>query len=76
MDTWNGICNCKAWTSISNVTKIVTAITVAEMLPTRPPMKLGERPMVSAIKGVVIIFLATGITTPNLQSSLPLVSAF
>ena len=43
----------------------VSAIIVVILLLTRLPMKRGERPMVSAYIGVIILFFTNGIITPN-----------
>ena len=50
---------------------LASAIIVAIQLLTRLPMKRGERPTVSAYIGVIILFLADGIITPNSLSLSP-----
>ena len=51
--------------TIKTLTASASAIIVALLLLTRLPMKRGERPTVSAYIGVIILFLANGIITPN-----------
>ena len=50
---------------IKTLTASASAIIVALLLLTRLPMKRGKRPTVSAYIGVIILFLANGIITPN-----------
>ena len=52
--------------TIKTLTASASAIIVALLLLTRLPMKRGDRPTVSAYIGVIILFLANGIITPNL----------
>ena len=51
--------------TIKTLPASASAIIVALMLLTRLPMKRGERPTVSTYTGVIILFLANGIITPN-----------
>ena len=51
--------------TIKTLTASASAIIVALLLLTRLPMKRGERPMVSAYIGVIILFFVNGIITPN-----------